>query len=56
MTSDLRIQGEVVVNSEQAEGALNRVGDKATQMAANMQQAGERAGVRAAVGVEVVGS
>ena len=44
MTSDLRIQGEVVVNSEQAEGALNRVGDKATQMAANMQQAGARAG------------
>ena len=44
MTSDLRIQGEVVVNSEQAEGALSRVGDKATQMAANMQQAGARAG------------
>ncbi len=44
MTSDLRIQGEVVVNSEQAESAFNRVGDKATQMAANMQQAGARAG------------
>src|SRR5574337_1617658 len=44
MTSDLRIQGEVVVNSEQAEGAFSRVGDKATQMAANMQQAGARAG------------
>lgn len=40
----MRIQGEVVVDSEQAEGAFNRVGDKATQMAANMQQAGERAG------------
>ncbi len=44
MTSDLRIQGEVVVNSEQAEGAFNRVGDKATQMANEVATSAGKAG------------
>ena len=44
MTSDLRIQGEVVVNSEQAEGAFNRVGDKAQQMANTVATSAGKAG------------
>lgn len=44
MTSDLRIQGEVVVNSEQAEGAFNRVGDKAQQMANEVATSAGKAG------------
>lgn len=44
MTSDLRIQGEVVVNSEQAENAFNRVGDKATQMANEVATSAGKAG------------
>jgi len=42
--NDLSLQAAVVVNSEQAETAFDRVGDKAGKMAVNMQQAGERAG------------
>lgn len=42
--ADLTVQADVVVNAEGAEAAFTRVGDKATQMAANMQQAGARAG------------
>lgn len=44
MTSDLRIQGEVVVNSEQAESAFNRVGDKAQQMATEVATSATKAG------------
>ena len=44
MTSDLRIQGEVVVNSEQAESAFNRVGDKAQQMATEVATSAGKAG------------
>ncbi|CAN7492053.1 phage tail length tape measure family protein [Acidovorax sp. LjRoot74] len=44
MTSDLRIQGEVVVNSEQAESAFNRVGDKAQQMANEVATSAGKAG------------
>ena len=44
MTSDLRIQGEVVVNSEQAETAFNRVGDKAQQMATEVATSAGKAG------------
>lgn len=44
MTSDLRIQGEVVVNSEKAESAFNRVGDKATQMANEVATSAGKAG------------
>lgn len=44
MTSDLRIQGEVVVNSEQAESAFNRVGDKAQQMANEVATSANKAG------------
>ncbi|OYD50720.1 phage tail length tape measure family protein [Acidovorax kalamii] len=44
MTSDLRIQGEVVVNSEQAESAFNRVGDKAQQMANEVATSATKAG------------
>ena len=44
MASDLRIQGEVVVNSEQAESAFNRVGDKAQQMATEVATSAGKAG------------
>lgn len=42
--SDLKIQGEVQLSAEGAEAALNRVGDKADQMANRLQSAGEKAG------------
>lgn len=44
MASDLRIQGEVVVNSEQAESAFDRVGDKAQQMANEVSTSAGKAG------------
>jgi len=44
MASDLQIQGEVVVNSEQAESAFNRVGDKAQQMANEVATSAGKAG------------
>lgn len=44
MASDLQIQGEVVVNSEKAESAFNRVGDKATQMANEVATSAGKAG------------
>ena len=44
MASDLRIQGEVVVNSEQAESAFDRVGDKASQMANEVATSANKAG------------
>jgi hypothetical protein len=44
MTSDLRIQADVVVNSEQAESAFNRVGDKAQQMANTVATSAGKAG------------
>lgn len=42
--ADLSVTGEVVVNSEQAEGAFNRVGDKAQQMANEVATSAGRAG------------
>lgn len=44
MASDLQIQGEVVVNSEQAESAFDRVGDKAQQMATDVATSAGKAG------------
>ena len=44
MASDLNIQAEVVVNSEKAESAFDRVGDKATQMATEVAGAAGKAG------------
>ena len=42
--ADLSVTGEVIVNSEQAEGAFNRVGDKAQQMANEVATSAGRAG------------
>lgn len=42
--SDLKIQGEVQLSAEGAEAALNRVGEKAEQMATRLQSSGEKAG------------
>lgn len=42
--SDLQIQGEVVVTAEKAEGAFDRVADKATQMANEVAGAAGKAG------------
>lgn len=44
MASDLQIQGEVVVNSEKAESAFDRVGDKAQQMANEVATSANKAG------------
>lgn len=44
MASDLQIQGEVVVNSEKAESAFDRVGDKAQQMANEVATSAGKAG------------
>ena len=44
MTDQLKIQGVVEVSTEGAEGALNRVGDAAGQMADRMQREGAKAG------------
>ena len=42
--ADLSIQGEVVVNSEKAESAFDRVGDKASQMANEVATSAGKAG------------
>ena len=42
--ADLSIQGEVVVNSEKAESAFDRVGDKASQMANEVVTSAGKAG------------
>ena len=42
--SDLKIQGEVVVDASQAESALDRVGSKAESMAAGVGQSAGQAG------------
>ena len=42
--ADLSIQGEVVVNSEKAESAFDRVGDKASQMANEVATSANKAG------------
>lgn len=42
--ADLSVTGEVVVNSEQAESAFNRVGDKAQQMANEVATSAGKAG------------
>lgn len=44
MANDLSIQAEVAVNAEKAEAAFDRVGDKATQMAAEVAGAAGKAG------------
>lgn len=44
MSADLTIQGEVVVDSAKAEASLDRVGDKATQMAGDVAGAATKAG------------
>jgi phage-related minor tail protein len=42
--ADLTVTGEVVVNSEKAESAFDRVGDKASQMASDVAASAGRAG------------
>lgn len=42
--SDLQIQGEVVVSSEKAEAAFDRVGDKAERMASDVAKSANEAG------------
>ena len=42
--ADLSIQGEVVVNSEKAESAFDRVGDRASQMANEVATSANKAG------------
>ena len=42
--NDLSLQAAVVVNSEQAEAAFDRVGDKAQQMANEVSTSATKAG------------